>query len=168
MPKTSFYYENYNLEPDESSQKCCTKHHCLQFCKKFLHFMISRVGLMIVMIGYVLAGGLIFEALESDYENKALRLSENVLEKMLLRIYKQIENNSTRVKDLSFYHFLRYEIRNFSDFFTNATLNGTLTGHVDRQWDFFGSVFYCVTLVSTIGKLERLINLKFYLKISII
>ena len=63
---------------------------------------------------------------------------------------------------------LRYEIRNFSDFFTNATLNGTLTGHVDRQWDFFGSVFYCVTLVSTIGKLERLINLKFYLKISII
>ncbi len=132
---------------------------------------------MIVMVGYVLAGGFIFEALESEYENKALKLSENVLEKMLNRIYRQIESNSTRVKDESFYYYLKYEIRllagaflflgrfslyllntillfyfrNFSDFFTNSTLNGTLTGHVDRQWDFFGAVFYCVTLISTIG-----------------
>lgn len=45
-----------------------------------------------------------------------------------------------------------YFFRSFGDFFTNATLNGTLTGSIEPQWDFFGSVFYCVTLVSTIGK----------------
>jgi hypothetical protein len=103
------------------------------------------------MICYVLVGGAIIEAIESEYEKKALSLTDEVLEKMLSRIYKQIESNSTRVREEGFYTFLQYEIRNFSDFFTNATINGTLTGHVTPQWDFFGSVFYCITLVSTIG-----------------
>ena len=41
--------------------------------------------------------------------------------------------------------------RDFNEFFTNATLNGTLTGHLEPQWNFAGSLFYCVTLISTIG-----------------
>ena len=65
---------------------------------------------MILMIGYVLAGGLIFEALESRHETEALKLSESVMEEMLFRVYKQIENNSTRVRDQMFYHFLKNEI----------------------------------------------------------
>lgn len=100
-----FYVENLH------SKKCCTKQKILKFFRKFITFMISRIGLMIVMIGYVLAGGFLFEALESDYENRALDLSQSELEKMLFKIYKQIESNSTRVKDQSFYTFLRYEIR---------------------------------------------------------
>lgn len=40
--------------------------------------------------------------------------------------------------------------RTFGEHFTNATLSGTMT--IEKQWDYFGSVFYCVTLVSTIGK----------------
>ncbi|CAF0793330.1 unnamed protein product [Brachionus calyciflorus] len=143
--------DNVSLYSYNQSSKCCTKENFFKFCRKFITFMISRVGLMILMVGYVLAGGFIFEAIESDFETKALNYSESVLEDMLKRIYKQIENNSTRVKDESFYMFLRHEIRSFGDFFTNATLNGTLTGHIEPQWDFFGSVFYCVTLVSTIG-----------------
>lgn len=132
-------------------QKCCTKNNVLRWFKNFISFMISRVGLMILMIGYVLAGGLVFEALESKNETEALELSESVMEEMLFRVYKQIENNSTRVRDQMFYYFLKNEITLFSDFFTNGTLNGTLTGNIDPQWDFFGSVFYCLTLVSTIG-----------------
>ena len=92
------------------SQKCCTKRNVLRWFKNFISFMISRVGLMILMVGYVLAGGLIFEALESRHETEALRLSESVMEQMLFRVYKQIENNSTLVRDQMFYHFLKNEI----------------------------------------------------------
>jgi len=92
------------------SQKCCTKRNVLHWFKNFISFMISRVGLMILMVGYVLAGGLIFEALESRHETEALRLSESVMEQMLFRVYKQIENNSTLVRDQMFYHFLKNEI----------------------------------------------------------
>ena len=92
------------------SQKCCTKRNVLRWFKNFISFMISRVGLMILMVGYVLAGGLIFEALESRHETEALRLSESVMEQMLFRVYKQIENNSTLVRDQMFYNFLKNEI----------------------------------------------------------
>lgn len=100
-----------SLSPSTSSNKCCTKENFLKYCRKFIRFLISRIGLMIVMIGYVLAGGLIFEAIESGDEKKALKASENALEETLNKIYKQIESNSTRVKDDSFYFFLRNEIR---------------------------------------------------------
>lgn len=90
---------------------CCNKECFLRYLRKIITFLISRVGLMIIVVGYVLAGGLIIEALEADYERKALEMSNRVLEHMLQRIYRQIENNSTRVKDYSFYMFLRSEIR---------------------------------------------------------
>lgn len=109
MPPDRYLSESSNSISEES--KCCTQENILKYCRKFIAFLISRIGLMIVMVGYVLAGGLIFEALESDYENKALELSEAVMEKMLNKIYRQIESNSTRVKDDSFYTFLRHEIR---------------------------------------------------------
>ena len=101
----------HNSHHIDAAESCCTKGCCLKLCKQFITFMISRVGLMIVMVSYVLLGGVIFEALESENEKRALKLSESVLEKMLTKIYKQIENNSTRIKDEAFYIFLSHEIR---------------------------------------------------------
>ena len=92
------------------------KNCCQNCCKKFVKFMISRVGLLIVMVAYLAAGGIIFEQLESQNENKALKLNEKVLEDLLRRIYKQIEINSTRVKDASFHGFLDNEIKYFFKF----------------------------------------------------
>ena len=37
-------------------KKCCTKTNCLKCCRHFTAFMISRVGFLLLMIGYVLAG----------------------------------------------------------------------------------------------------------------
>lgn len=90
--------------------KCCSKQKCLHYCKKFITFLISRVGLMIVMIGYILAGGLIFEALEAHDEREAMKNGAAALQSMVTKIYEQVKINTTRVKDPSFYYFLRYEI----------------------------------------------------------
>lgn len=94
-----------------TGSSCCTKECCLHYSRKIITFLISRVGLMIIVVGYVLAGGLTIEALEAENEKKALQLSDHLLENMLQRIYRQIESNSTRVKEPSFYTFLRSEIR---------------------------------------------------------
>ena len=49
-------------------QRICTKDNCLTCCKKFTAFMFSRVGLFLVMIGYVALGGGLFQALEAGNE----------------------------------------------------------------------------------------------------
>ena len=87
--------------------KCCSKQKCLHYCKKFITFLISRVGLMIVMVGYILAGGLIFEALEAHDEREAMKNGAAALQSMVAKIYQQVKINTTRVKDPSFYYFLR-------------------------------------------------------------
>jgi hypothetical protein len=51
------YYPHQNdLMMQKRHKKCCTKNNCLKCCRHFTAFMISRVGFLILMIGYVLAG----------------------------------------------------------------------------------------------------------------
>ena len=100
--------EDNIFEQEESRPK---KNCCRNACNKFITFLISRIGLMLLVALYVMIGGFVFEALESDNELKALKLSEERLEKLIKQIYKQIENNSTRVKDDSFHAFLKYEVK---------------------------------------------------------
>lgn len=100
------YYDDEMVQ----KKKCCTQAKCLDICRKFTTFVITRIGFMILMIGYMLAGGKIIEMFEADNERAALSLSNRVLEDLLKRIYKQIESNTTRVRDQSFYLFLKSEI----------------------------------------------------------
>ena len=90
---------------------CCTQQCCCQYLRKFIFFIITRLGLMILAIGYYIAGASIFMAIEADFEQSSLRLSESVLDQMLVRIYKQIETNSTTIHDEHFYRFINEEIR---------------------------------------------------------
>lgn len=100
--------EDYMIEQEESRPK---KNCCRKACNKFITFLISRIGLFILVVLYVMIGGFVFEGLEADNELKALKLSEARLELLLKQIYRQIENNSTRVKDDSFHAFLRHEVK---------------------------------------------------------
>jgi hypothetical protein len=109
--KEDYFNDSVEMMAQKKSSKCCTRHNFLQFCKKFLTFMISRIGLMIVMIGYVLAGGKIFEVLESENEIASIKLGQAVIEQVLQKIYRQIETNSTRIRDDTFNQFLKYEIK---------------------------------------------------------
>ena len=56
---------------------------------------------------------------------------------------------NTFYDEISYSLFLIYS--SYREFITNSTINGTLTENTDPQWDFFGAVFYCFTLISTVG-----------------
>lgn len=109
----SYIIQEHSLDGSQisSNDQCCTKDCCLHYLRKVVTFLISRVGLMIIVIGYILGGGYIIQEIEKDYEERALNLSAKVLKETLARIYQQIELNTTRVKDFTFYTFLKSEIR---------------------------------------------------------
>ncbi len=46
--------EIYNIQ--KRQKKYCTKNNCLKCCRLFTTFMFSRVGFLIIMIGYLFAG----------------------------------------------------------------------------------------------------------------
>jgi hypothetical protein len=73
-----------------SDRRICTKANCLTCCKKFTAFMFSRVGLFLVMIGYVALGGGLFQALEAGNENHMRRVMSAELNDTLYRLWDEI------------------------------------------------------------------------------
>lgn len=72
------------------SQRICTKDNCLRCCKKFTAFMFSRVGLFLVMIGYVALGGVIFQALEAGNEHTMRDIMGGKLNSTLYKLWDEI------------------------------------------------------------------------------
>ncbi|CAF3920096.1 unnamed protein product, partial [Rotaria magnacalcarata] len=137
-------------------KRLCTKENCLTCCKKFTAFMFSRVGLFLVMIGYVALGGLLFRELEAGNEHDMRRIMHDELTLTLEKLWKGIlDANPLPDKE---------KRRNFSIYATNELqlFENTVTRQVDKgfdgrttnsehDWNFFGAVLYAVTLISTIG-----------------
>ena len=74
--------------PDD--QRICTKENCLSCCKKFTAFMFSRVGLFLVMMGYVAIGGVLFKELEAGNELNMRRIMDDKLNRTLGKLWEDI------------------------------------------------------------------------------
>jgi hypothetical protein len=77
-------------------QRICTKENCLTCCKKFTAFMFSRVGLFLVMMGYVALGGVLFRELEADNELNMRHIMDQKLNSTLDKLW----NETLRVNPL--------------------------------------------------------------------
>lgn len=108
-----FFNDDSDVDSDyngKRNKKCCTKHNCCNCFRKFITFMVSRVGLLILMVGYVCAGGLIFQELEAENERQSYKKSIESIDTLVNRIYERIQKNSIEIEDKSFGRFLTNEI----------------------------------------------------------
>jgi hypothetical protein len=108
-----FFNDDYEIESDyngKRKRKCCTKHNCCNCFRKFITFMVSRVGLLILMIGYVSAGGLVFQELEAENERQSYKKSVESINTLVNRIYERVQKNSIEIEDKAFGTYLTKEI----------------------------------------------------------
>ena len=54
------------LTPHNAQQRVSRLHRCLGCLKSFVAFLFSTIGLTILLVGYTILGGIIFQALESS------------------------------------------------------------------------------------------------------
>jgi hypothetical protein len=138
-------------------QRICTKDNCLSCCKKFTAFMFSRVGLFVVMIGYVALGGWLFQALEAKNEQD---MRHSMSDELNITLYK-LWNETLRVNSYPYHdkkgNFTLYatlELEKFEETVIRQVqqgFDGRTKPDADPDWNYFGAVLYAVTLVSTIG-----------------
>ncbi|CAF2985984.1 unnamed protein product [Rotaria socialis] len=137
-------------------KRLCTKENCLTCCKKFTAFMFSRVGLFLVMIGYVALGGLLFQALEAGNEHDMRRIMHDELTITLEKLWKGILDANPlpdKEKRRNFSIYATNELQLFENTVTRQVEKGFdgRTTNSEHDWNFFGAVLYAVTLISTIG-----------------
>lgn len=121
-----------------------------KFFKRIYRLISSHVGLLILLVLYSFAGAAIFEKLEGDHEieEKAdiLDLRDDIIDTIWNASF------ATKRNEPAFKQLMRQELRKYETELYGAFAHGISSESEDTIWDFWGSMFYCATIYTTIGK----------------
>lgn len=144
--------EREKIEKKEQRNDCC---------KRALRFSLSQVGLLLVVILYAVAGGFIFQHLESTNEKEQCVQGRDKYEPMENEtIYKIWSiSSSFRLNDDAPYAMAAYrtQLSKFRDEILSLGYNGnncTAMGEPDGppyQWSYPGALLFATTIFTTVG-----------------
>ena len=122
--------------------------------RKTVLFLLSSVGITVMVVAYSITGGLVFKALESPNEQVIQSRVSAVRKKYVNDLYDVFDQmnifrqeNWTAGADLVLRHFQK----DIFDFVTKEGWSGEeVVGGVPK-WTFASSLLYSVTVITTIG-----------------
>ena len=128
----------------------------MTYVKKLLGFLLSTVGLFILLFSYTLLGGIIFHEIESPYEIT----TKHGVDKSIKHHVKLLWNKTRLynvLREDKWKEFAEEILQNYTKVIYKATKNDGWDGKNDEaalQWSFAGSLLYCVTVITTIGEFD--------------
>ena len=149
-------------ETDDEKEKKAKRARIGACCKKTLKFLFSHLGMSIMVVGYSVAGGLIFEHLEKPNEKtECTKAQEKYYPAENNTISKLWEISNTRSGDRE-YVMEGYErvLQKFREDVLDLGYDGEdcdlmgQTGGPGYKWSFAASLLFSVTVTTTIGEYE--------------
>lgn len=154
---------------EDEEQNVATAGGC---CKYFTKFLLSHIGLCMVVVLYAVAGGFIFQHLEQTNEQQECKLKmdkynymENVTVEELWRAsvafvnqYRSDNEDPEREQE-ALAEFGRYLVQ-FRDDTLELNYDGGdcdkmgKSGGPGYQWSLPGALLFSVTVITTIGKIK--------------
>ncbi|XP_059162381.1 uncharacterized protein LOC131945761 [Physella acuta] len=132
---------------------------CVQYCKKFIAFLFSHIGLCSLVVAYTIMGGFIFQALEQTAEitvRREVSDERNKLEEKLLAFavhFKEMNGTEEALNNLT--HEVKHIIGIYQRYIHNVTKNKGWDGDEHSQdetlWTFASSLLFAITVTTTIG-----------------
>ena len=142
------------VEVEKENAPCHEKFRkCLQAVYKIF---ASNFGLFLLLIGYTCAGAALFQFIESPHE-KEVKLSiseerEKIVD-ILMNLTLEVESfntNRTNWTDSARETLVEYEKKIYRSYKEGVGLSSS-----DEIWTFYGALFFCGTVYTSIGKLRR-------------
>lgn len=129
---------------------------CKDYCRKFVAFLFSHIGLCALVVGYSVVGALTFRALEAPYETvtrKSVRqLRENMINELwdtTLELNVLYQDNWTAIASAKLKEFQKHLIQKVKEGYDGKEEEGR------NQWSFSGAFLYSLTVITTIGELTQ-------------
>jgi hypothetical protein len=134
----------------------------LTYCKKFVAFLFSHIGLCSLMVAYAILGGFIFRAIEGPFEIetkiKVISERQKTRDQIMqlatsLILNKRSRNNVSKEIDILLSDFQR-EVYIATDIhgFNNDDSADSVDGQKAEQWSLASSLLFAITVMTTIGK----------------
>ena len=134
----------------------------ISVCKRVLGFLLSTLGLFILLISYTILGGWVFNMVESPKEMRTKHSVRDSLRQHIELLWNTTEQLNVLHKE-NWSEMATSIVERYTRVVYLATKNegwdGKNDGESDLQWSFAGSLLYSVTVITTIGKLIPLYSI---------
>lgn len=133
-------------------------------CIKVTTFLFSRVGLTIMLIGYVQVGGIIFKSIEGAHEqeekanNRSIVNDVDTESDLLAHEIWNMTKSEVVFHEKNYTSKLKTRLIEFRKILSNAVKQG-YSNLDNTKWTYSSSILYSVTIVTTIGKLVFFISI---------
>jgi len=118
-------------------------------CRRIYKIITSHLGLIAFLLAFSFLGAAIFQAIEGHNEKDEKADIQWLREEVINRVW----NASSAVKrnEQAFRLLMRLEMKKYESHLYAAFGEGVNTATDVEVWDFWGSLFYCATVYTTIG-----------------
>nr|KAI8738295.1 potassium channel subfamily K member 18-like [Biomphalaria glabrata] len=132
------------------------KRKCIQYCKKFIAFLFSHIGLCSLVVAYTILGGFIFQSLEQkadgDVRETVTKTREKLVEQIVSlaaafqRTEEGMDNLTAEVnKTIQEYQkFVQVQTK-------EKGWDGVEGTQEEGPWTFASALLYAITVTTTIG-----------------
>ena len=128
--------------------------HC-QKIKELRNKCVCDLLILIIMCGL---GGMMFKTLEGSFENAYKCSTRNVKRDFIEHLWRGSHN----LKEEDWKSMARTKLFEFENQLHTAHEAGVTSYSGQRSWNFMNSFVYCLTLVTTVGKINRIYYQSFY------
>ncbi|RWS15117.1 TWiK family of potassium channels protein 7-like protein, partial [Dinothrombium tinctorium] len=146
-----------NFQESFSMREVNATAKCKKYCKKFVAFLFSHVGLCALVVGYMVCGAFLFQKLENEPQHERidkLREAVNALKK------QKLENmwNATDYYNTLFKHnwtaVVKSELKTFQKSLIEQISEGYNPKYKDK-WTFSGSFLFSLTVITSIVRIQN-------------
>jgi len=148
MPSVASYSAGSGVEPPPS--KCGD---CLKVARSVTSFLLSHIGLLSLVVGYCIMGAFIFQELERANELQTKRDMRDQRLAMTDTLWEITRGMEVLHQD-NWTQEVTHSLKKFEKQLIIALKEKGWDGKEDEAtvtWTFAGALFYCITVITTIG-----------------
>ncbi|XP_056633473.1 potassium channel subfamily K member 18 [Diorhabda sublineata] len=128
---------------------------CKEFLRQFIAFLFSNLGIILLVVGYTIAGSFIFMAIEGKQPLKMKEELKNNRSKYADELWNITYELNKKILDEKEYHKRISEVlekyQTIIVKFIKKGYDGTDDADSSSQWSFAGAFLYSLTVITTIG-----------------
>uniref|UniRef100_T1L5P7 Potassium channel domain-containing protein n=1 Tax=Tetranychus urticae TaxID=32264 RepID=T1L5P7_TETUR len=151
------HHRSRKLDTSISHRPRSSGEKCKDYCRKFVAFLFSHIGISAIVVAYMIGGALLFQRLEGEASND---INISVGEMIIDSVDQMwiITNEINILNKQAWDQIMRNETNSFAINLIKQIQSGFDNKPRNNKWEFPGAFLFCLTVITTIGKFHIILH----------